>query len=176
MRWSHVSFALAAAFAAAPAAAQEIRLNPEEAATLRFDANAPAPAIVERGRAEWTPFDLAVARQLSGMTPPAGPAPAMALHDDGRLPEPPPLQPDMLRLRFLSIAGRHSLLILENGYGRALVYRARIARHGATRATDVCLVMPRQRGFEHWPEPIERIELSDFAFVDWHAGQPVPCA
>ena len=46
-----------------PAAAQTITLAPEEAVTLRADGKG-GLAVAERGRAEWTPFDLAVARNF----------------------------------------------------------------------------------------------------------------
>ena len=49
--------------AAAPAAAQTITLAPEEAVTLRMDGK-DGLAVATRGRAEWTPFDLAVARNF----------------------------------------------------------------------------------------------------------------
>jgi hypothetical protein len=31
-------------------------------------------------------------------------------------------------------------------------------------------------GFEHWPHPVDRIEISDVHFVPWQPGDPVPCA
>ena len=151
-------------------------LAPEEAITLRLDENGATLARDDPGRAEWTPFDIAVARRLSGIAPPKGPQPAIPLPDDGSLPAAPEIQPNGLRLRFLSIAGQHSLLILENGYDRAIVFRARMTRGGETRSTDVCLVRPMRYGFEHWPHPIERIEISDIRFVPWRQGEPVPCA
>jgi hypothetical protein len=174
-------FLLAAIVAAvaAPALAQDrlpVTLAPEEAITLRLDASGATLGRENAGRAEWTPFDIAVARHLSGLTPPKEPAPAMALPGDATLPPAPEVRPDRLRLRFMSIAGRHSILILENGYDRAIVFRARMTRDGATRPTDVCLVMPMRFGFEHWPHPLERIEISDIHLVPWQRGDPVPCA
>jgi hypothetical protein len=163
----------------APALAQDrepVTLAPEEAITLRLDASGATLAREQGGRAEWSPFDLAVARHLSGITPPKGPAPAMALPGDAGLPPAPAVRPGVLRLRFMSIAGEHSILILENGYDRAIVFRARMTRGGETRPTDVCLVVPMHFGFEHWPHPIERIEISDIHLVPWRPGDPVPCA
>lgn len=167
------AFAAAFAVVAAPSPAQEIALAPEEAVILRLEGDA-APA--ERGRAEWTPHDIAVARHLAGLTPPEAPAASASPVPGGLSPSAPaPIRPGAVRLRFMSIAGRHSMLIVENGYDRALVYRARMTRGGETLPTDVCLVTPRQRGFEHWPHPIERIQLSDLRLVAWRQGDPQPC-
>lgn len=160
---------------AAPAGAQQlpsVGLAQGEAATLR----AGEEQASGRGRAEWTRHDLAVARHLVGQPVPDAPVDsAEPLPDDGSLPDAPPLRPDEVRVRLLSIAGRHSLLIVENGYDRAFIYRARMTEAGRTRPTDVCLVLPKQRGFEHWPHPIERIELYEATLVGWQPGDPQPC-
>ena len=65
-------------------------------------------------------------------------------------------------------------MLLENGYDRALVYRARITVAGRTRPTDVCVVLPSNRSSEHWPEAIERIDLSDFELVTWRGARRRP--
>lgn len=162
-----------------PAAAQEIApvtLRPGEAVTIRFDEGGRVGE-PERGQAEWTPFTVYAARRLAGETPPDAPqrfASPMG-HDSDAPPAERPT-PGQIRLRFLSIAGQHALLVVENGLDRALVYRARMTQDGNSRPTDVCLVMPGLPGFEHWPHPIDRIELSDFRFVPWVPGQPIPCA
>jgi hypothetical protein len=175
----HLLFAAAIMAVATPAFAQDrlpITLAPEQAITLRLDESGATLARENPGRAEWTPFDLAVARYMAGLPPPKEPAPSIPLPSGGSMPPAPDVPPNRLRLRFLSTAGQHSLLILENGYDRGIVYRARMTRHGETSATDVCLVMPGRHGFEHWPDAIERIEISDIRFVPWRQGDPVPCA
>jgi len=166
------SILLSAALAVAPLPAwgQAIALGPGEAVTLRVGEKSPS----ERGRAEWTPYDLAVARHLVGQPVPEAPVDS-AEPVPRDMPEAPPLRPGAVRLRFLSIAGRHSLLIVENGYDQALVYRARMTYEGRTRPTDVCLVRPGQRGFEHWPNALERIELYQVELVPWREGDPQPC-
>jgi hypothetical protein len=174
-------FLLAAAIVAvgAPAIAQDrlpVTLAPEQAITLRLDENGATIARENPGRALWSSFDIAVARHLAGIAPPKGPAPAMDLPADGSLPPPPAVQPNRLRLRFMSIAGQHSILILENGYDRGIIFRARMTRGSETRPTDVCLVVPMRYGFEHWPHPLDRIEISDIHLVPWRTGDPVPCA
>ena len=78
-----------------------------------------------------------------------------------------------MRVRFLSIAGQHSLLVIENGYDRAIAYRAQMIRGNEARPTDVCIVMPHKHGFEHWPFVIDRLEISEMHFVDWRIGDPI---
>jgi hypothetical protein len=97
------------------------------------------------------------------------------LREHDNVPPPPPITQGVVRLRFFQIAGRHTALFVENGSGRALVYRATMTRQGRQSATDVCLVPAGQRGNEHWPHPIERLALSDFTFVEWQGGATVPC-
>lgn len=167
---------LAAAAAWAPAQAQQaplVELNPGDAVTLVFENGRLAGTAP--GRAEWNSFDLAVARQLAGRMPPDAPVGSEPLRDDGSLPERPPVRDGAVRLRFHAIANRHAMLVVENGYDQALVYRARITLNGRTRATDVCVVPQGQRAFEHWPDPIERLDLADFRFIAWTPGQRPTC-
>ena len=161
----------------AAAAAQDIpavALAPGEAVTVRFDDGGRSGG-PERGRAEWSRFDLVAARQLAGLTPPDAPMPEglPMSGPDGIRPDPIPQ--DEVRIRLLSIAGRHTLLVVENGQGRALSYRARMTVRGQTRHTDVCVVLPRLPSYEHWPHAIERLELTDFRFIPWAPGRPPAC-
>lgn len=176
MAWIRLVLA-AVALAAAPARAGDIatiRLAPGEAATVRFDDGGPIGEPV-RSRAEWTRFDVYAARTLSGMTPPDTPMregiPMRG--SDGVAPDPIPA--DEVRLRFMAIADKHALLVVENGQGRALRYRARMTVGGRTKPTDVCIVLPRLPSYEHWPHPIERLELFDFEFVAWEPGRNPTC-
>ena len=175
-------FAMALAaflFVAAPAAAQapaSITLEPGDAAAFRIEADGSTAVSPERGGAEWTAFDVAAARHLSGLPIPAQAVPfATVLHGDVMPPE-PPVEPDRVRVKLLSIAGQHSLLVVENGYDRAIAYRARMSRGDRSAPTDVCLVIPRKHGFEHWPHVIDRLEIYDMRFVVWREGDPIPCA
>ncbi|MEA3014366.1 MAG: hypothetical protein QOD42_2911 [Sphingomonadales bacterium] len=170
--------ALCLLLAAAPAAAQDIpdiSLAPGEAVAVRFDDGGRVGA-PQRGRAEWNRFDAAAARQMAGMPPLDEPMreamPAAGPADGSR---PGPIPPDEVRLRFLSVSGQHSLLVIENGQGRALAYRARMTVNGQSRHTDVCIVLPRLQSYEHWPHPIERLELSDFRFIAWPPGRNPTC-
>jgi hypothetical protein len=169
----------AALVLAAPIQAQEqgaIALEPGDAVSLRVDASG-AVAVSPREPASWTAFDVAAARHLSGLPVPKAAVPYGApLPDNGTIPAPDPIEPGMIRVKFLSIAGRHSLLVLQNGYDQAIVYRARMTHGGRTTPTDVCLVIPHRHGFEHWAFLIDRLEIYDLRFVAWRAGDPVPCA
>lgn len=177
--WS-VVIASAVASIAAPSAAQQqdgISIEPGDEIVIRLDGEGMIQGAPARGRAEWTPYDLFVARHFANETPPDTPQPyASPAPTAPKQSEPPPVEPGLIRLRFHSVAGRHSLLILENGYGLGLAYRARMRRDGRDGPTDVCIVIPHRRGFEHWPHPIERLELSHFQFVLWRDGDPAPCA
>jgi hypothetical protein len=163
--------------ASGSAQAQEIpalTLIPGEAVTVRFD-DSDRAGPPEPGRAAWSRFDIVAARQLTGMTPPDAPmAQGLPISDlDGMRPEPIPA--NEVRVRLLSIADRHALLVVENGRNRALAYRARMTVNGQVRHTDVCVVLPRLPSYEHWPHRVERIELSDFRFVPWVPGRAPTC-
>lgn len=168
---------LAALLAAAPALAQEIptmSLEPGDAVVVRFD-DGGRVGEPERRRAEWTPFDLYAARHLSGQTPPEAPVPVgepFTAPEDIRREQIPAGE---VRIRFFTIAGQHALLVVENGQGMALRYRARMTVRGAARHTDVCVVLAHLPSYEHWPHTIERIELSDFRFISWLPGRAPTC-
>jgi len=161
----------------APALAQDptIELTPGQSASLSVGGKGET-RVVSRGRGEWTPHDLVAARHLAGQPIPDAPVPtADALPSPAGGPEVPPVEPGVVKLRFMSIAGQHMLLIVENGYGQALAYRARMTREGQTRPTDVCIVLPTNRSYEHWPLTIDRIELSAFALVPWNENEAPTC-
>ena len=172
-----VACLLGALLSAAPAAAQQsasVRLAPGDAAVVRIDAGT-VSADVQRGAARWTPLDIAAARHLSGQAPIDVPATTADPMPSEGMPTPPPIEPGEIRMRLHDIAGQHTVLIIENGYGRALVFHARMSRGDRSAATDVCLVMPNNRSFEHWPHPIDSLELTRLVQVDWRQGDPVPC-
>ena len=163
--------------AAGPVSAQEIppiQLSPGEAVSVRFDDGERVEQPV-RSRAEWTRFDLYAARQLAGMTPPNAPMrEGIPIHATDEA-APDPIPGDQVRIRLLAIGDRHALLVVENGRQRALAYRARMTVAGSTRHTDVCVVLPQQPSYEHWPHPVESIELSDFRFIPWAPGRAPTC-
>lgn len=163
---------------AAPALAQDrapVILTPDTEVILRFDDDDGHLVSADRAPAAWTAFELAIARHMvAGIGMDSGGSATLREHDN--MPPTPPIAPGVVRIRFFHIAGRHTVLFVENGSGRALVYRATMTRAGRQSPTDVCLIPAQSRGNEHWPHPIERLALSDFRFVEWHGGATVPCA
>jgi hypothetical protein len=161
----------------APAAAQEsgptVSLQPGDAAIVRLTPQGDQGS-VQRNGARWTPHDLAVARHMVGQPIPDAPVDT-AEPLPGDLPPPAPVTPNQISLRFHAIAGRHTLLVIENGYDHAIVFQARMVRDGQERATDVCLVMPNRRGYEHWPHMMERLDLAGFTIAEWREGDEIPC-
>ncbi|HEV2866422.1 MAG TPA: hypothetical protein VGX37_07890 [Allosphingosinicella sp.] len=177
MRLGLTTFLALAALAAAPvAAAEDIRLSPGEAVTLRTVAGEPlAAAATERSRAEWGAHDLRSARELVDLNQNGG---GIGTGDDSVAlsgGDAPPIPAQTIRFKFFHIAGQHSLLVVDNGLDEALAYRARITVAGRTEPTDVCLVLPNRRGYEHWPYAIERISLSELRPLPWQEGDRVTC-
>jgi hypothetical protein len=87
-----------------------------------------------------------------------------------------PFPVDAVRFTFAQVPGSGDVLLtVENGYARALSYRAFITVDGRRTHTDVCLVSPRRIMHEHWPYEIDSIELLDLELHDWRPGDPTPC-
>lgn len=136
-----------------------------------------APAGETRTSAALTEYEDMAGRMLSGLKPPEHPVTeGVPITHDSRAPAAPEPEPGKLRFRFFRLPGSaHSLLVVQNGYSQALLYRARISSRGKTSPTDVCLVIPGKSGFEHWPYAIETIEVSGFELVDWKPEDGIPC-
>jgi hypothetical protein len=165
--------------AAPPPPAAIVTLAPGQAVNINVAEDSGAVTLDSRGPAALSDFDRGAIRHLteSGNYEAAtGPTGVPVTAREAGQPEPAPPAAHLIRIMFAQIAdGRQTVLILENGYDRGLVYRARIRANGREQATDVCLVMPARRGYEHWPYPIDRIELSDFRLVPWDASQGIHC-
>ena len=89
----------------------------------------------------------------------------------------PSATPGLVRLRLTPIAGEKpgSLLVIANGYDRAFVWRAQIRVNGKIQPTDVCLVLPKKTGVEHWPYPVERVVVSKMRLEPWKPEDGVRC-
>ena len=88
------------------------------------------------------------------------------------------VKPSVVRLSFVSLepaSGRDErLLVLENGYDQVFRYRATIFRGNEGEPSSVCSVNPKLVGYEYWPYPINKIEISHIIFeVDDHSGKIV---
>ncbi|NYT41558.1 hypothetical protein HZY97_12370 [Sphingomonas sp. R-74633] len=175
MRKTAWGLAVATMAIASPALAQGITLEKGEEAMLAIDDGGTADAA--RGPATPTPFEVAVGRQLSGIAPPKAPVTeGVPMQNGTGLPDAPVPEAGQLRFRFLPVPGTdHSLLIIHNGYGQALRYRASITRAGKAQPTDVCLVIPGKVGVEFWPFAITAIEVSAFRLVPWKPADGAPC-
>jgi hypothetical protein len=178
MRLIGLLAAILLSVAAAPIYAQnipELTLAPGDAVIVHVSADGRA-VLPERHRAEWSALDVYAARHLTGLTPPDAPVALgtpLSSGPDG--PRPETIADGQVRVRFLSIDNKQSLLVVENGLKRSLAYRARMTVSGQTRPTDVCVVLAGFPSYEHWPHPIEGITLRDFRYVSADPGQPPTC-
>jgi hypothetical protein len=90
-----------------------------------------------------------------------------------------PLAAGIIRISMFAVTERDgypgTLLVLENGYGQALRYRASMVRGRRSAPTDVCTVPPRLRGYEHWPYHIDRLDLTGFELVPYPEGTAPVC-
>lgn len=87
-----------------------------------------------------------------------------------------PVPQGQIRVAFRQIGqSDHRLLVISNGYDRALAYRAYIRVKGKDQYTDVCTVMPGMHAFEHWPYAADAITLVDLRLETWRDGQPPRC-
>ena len=50
-----------------------------------------------------------------------------------------------------------------------------MVRGGEDEPTDVCAVLPMLRGYEHWPYPIDRIELTKLTLIPYRQGDNPTC-
>lgn len=85
-----------------------------------------------------------------------------------------PIASGTIRATF-GLVGGESVLVFQNASDRLLTYRARITAGGQTQTTDVCQVLPLKAGYEHWPYPIDKIELSGFELGSWDGATPPTC-
>lgn len=160
--------------AAVPAAAQ-VTLEANQETMLQLTSGTGGIKAVPRP-ATLTSYDRDFVEQTRGNVPTGDnvylgkPAPGITL---------PAIEPNAIIMRFVVVDGpegkKESVLVIENGYGQGITYRARISVGEKSGATDVCLVMPGKRGYELWPYAIDKIELAAFELVPWQNGDPIPC-
>jgi hypothetical protein len=112
-------------------------------------------------------------QQLVRDHPDAFGAKGVAVHSDQPMP---PIAQNHIRFTFIPFeAGTQSLLLIENGFDRSFLYTARISRGGRAAQTDVCQVLPDKRGVEHWPYPLDGIEITNIHPIQWKDGDPIRC-
>lgn len=175
MRLPIIVAAALALFASCTAAtAKPVVLEPGQSAILTVDDG--GRTIEARRAPAWpfTPYEIAWARQMTSGELDWAVGPNVALDDDG-FPPAGPVPPGEVAVKLVSLAERHMLLVIVNGYKGGFKYRAMLRRNGRATATDVCEVMAGKRGLEHWPYLFDSIEISDVRLVPWQEGQAPIC-
>jgi hypothetical protein len=154
-------------------------IPPGMALTMAVDDDASKPTMVTGIEiARLSDGDRAVAAQFtSGQHADAIGEKSVVIRDGNNdIPTMQPVAPDAAKLSLVHLPSpAHSLLIVENGYFEALTYRAQITVKGQKKPTDVCIVIPKKRGYEHWPYLIEEIEISKLSRSPWREGDPITC-
>ena len=176
MRSAAVLFALCLIVAPLTAQAQDkVRIAIGQGVSFTVDANG-ATVAEAKAAGSPTPYEAAVGAEFSrgehadAMGPNGKP-----MTNDGTRPPAPVPATGKIRVRFTRVAGNdHSLLVIENGYRGAFVYRATIFTPNA-KPTDVCLVMPGKVGVEHWPYPIAAIEMLQIRLIPWTPENGLTC-
>jgi hypothetical protein len=168
-----VAFAIAAAATVVPAAAQTISVHPGETVTVRFENG---NAVVEKMRqaeliTKYEIYELWRA-ETQNLPPGARFVPPGFVTEGEGPPSPPRPSGDTLQITMRRVPAikpgspDNAALFLSNGYGSTLRYRAVMRSGGQSVATDVCDVPPHLLGLEHWPYPIDQLDLTDFRLVE----------
>ena len=169
---------MAVALLLAPVAvsAQAVTIKRGETVTVQIDDKGVRE--IDRAVTEPTNFEIvgSAEAQRGDYAQAIGPnTKAMASTGSGALAPKP--EPGKIVLRFIRTPGKdQSLLSIQNGYDQALAYRAVMHLGNNSTPTDVCVVLPRKVGVEHWPFAIDALDLSDLRLVAWKTGDPVTCA
>ena len=174
-RGSFAALAAVGLIVAAPAMAQAIPLAPGESVVIHVDA-ANTVTVVSRGPAKLGDYDRAViAEAVKGSYADApSDAPVTAKVSDA-MPDPPSIPTGQIRYTLVTIPGDQRMLIIENGYDRALQYQARLHANGRTGLANVCLVKPVRGTYEHWPFKVDSTEIFSISMTVWSKGDPAPC-
>jgi hypothetical protein len=74
--------------------------------------------------------------------------------------DPPQPPENTLRFSFTRMNGNQRMLFIQNGYDRSFHFTARMFLGKKSAPTSICTIPPHLASFEHWPHPIDRLELS----------------
>ena len=159
--------------AAQAQAAEPITLRPGEAVTVLIDDGGRVTTAANKPALPMSAYDRAAVEDLLVNHPEAYGV-SSAVLDAG---EPPPIASGEVRISLRILPGKEeaTLLILENGYGQGFKYRAAMRQNGRSQPTDVCVVRPWHRSYEHWPYRIDRLDLSGLILVPLRPDQPATC-
>lgn len=146
------------------ARAETVVLTPGQEITLQIRPDGRVKAGPARPSSSMSPLEQRAFAAAVGTPVPEG---ATTLPPEGlqrKAGEPEQAIPaQRLRITFRRLAGKSahdSTLLIENGYDLQFRYKAAITVQGKRAFTDVCTVRPNIIGLEHWPYPIEQIEIS----------------
>ena len=134
--------------------------------------------LISGGAAQLSAFEARAARHYVGAQPPSAPVPNADVisAEDAGYPAPNEIARDQLTVRLVqALDAPDMILIIENGYDKALRYHAVLHAGSRSARTDVCIIPPGRYGFEHWPFAFEAVELYSFELSDWRDGDPIPC-
>lgn len=177
-RWLVLSFALLWS-GAAWAAPDRLTLGPDETVEVMIAADGKMRIGEAAAAAAMNAFDRKALAELVRTEVPtdAGVLPPQIVSRDAGDPV-LPVTPGMLRITLRDVPGKsphERLLVIENGYGKALRYKAVLRKGDRAKPTDVCWVLPGKRSYEHWPYTFDQIELSALTLVDWQESDGIPC-
>lgn len=174
----YASVVSAAVLAASVAQAQPIALRPAQTATISFKSGravlesvqSAAPVTKFEAYVIWHAQHEQVPPNFTGVMPPSflGPVPG--------IPEKPTPAIGKIQLTFRIVPAvapgmpQHSILFIGNGVSSKFTYRASLRRNGRASSTDVCEVPPNSMGLEHWPYPVDEIEVSDLVLAPLTEG------
>jgi hypothetical protein len=157
--------------------AQALSLHPDETVTLRFNNQ---KVVVERidPAKPMDKFEIyAVWRAQNELVPPgAKTVPPQFIANGEGPPNPPQPSGNELKVTMRSVPGlqpgsrENTVLMIENGYGSALRYRATMYSGSKSAVTDVCDAAPHRLALEHWPFPIDKLEIADLQLIDFKDG------
>ena len=176
MRYASILFTTA--LMASVGQAQSVALRPGQTATLHFTngravletVQSAAPVSKFEAYAIWHAQNEQVPPNFKGVLPPTFLGPV-----DG-VPEKPTPVIGKIQLTFRIVPAvapgmpEHSILFIGNGVFSKFNYRASLRRNGRASPTDVCEVPPNLMGLEHWPYPVDEIEVSDLALTPMTEG------
>jgi hypothetical protein len=161
------AFALAGAPVAAPSqpAPPPLRLPLGTSVSLGLGKSGKLDSTAQAAR-PLSAHDVEMIQELVTEHPDATGPNGVIVHSDRPAP---PLEPAHVRFTFVPFdGGKSTVLVVENGFNGSFLYRARIGRGANAMVTDVCQLPPNNRGYEHWPYPLDWIEITDIRPVDWN--------
>lgn len=148
-----------------------------DAVTVQLEEGGSAVVIARQPAGLLTDTEIAMIQHLAQLPyDVAGGPNAAPVNQPEGMPELRDVPRGQVHIRFAQVPGTEQVvLLIENGYGQAFVYRATQHVDGAASPTDVCSVRPNFRAFEHWPYVIQQIDLTAISLEPMGPDDPVVC-